>query len=485
MQPRFNQITTFLEVVKPKIIAEAGAFDPEITDFYISNALKHNQRLTYFGLAQSQYLPAIESKLKQLQKANPLLNYFLINLEQEIDLEETYSFFNASNELEFITIPSTEFAFINNVNDVEDFEVCVRMFGNTDCILMDRYIDTNEGALLKTACNGLLPKIKHQVLPIVDAVYENSELINVQLVLTGLIADKVRINNQTSNTQQPKDPNQVQIKTKNALPNEEIQRHVEENVAMLREYGASEVLPCVIHDSIAYMVGGAPSYKKPENMRILRDANKIPGHYIFTSKTAHDYLIEQDIVPFGCILLDPRHHVPDFVTNPHPRVRYFVASQCNPKALENLIKKNAKVYLYHAAVGAGEQDVLKRLECKGAYVAGGSTSMTRGIGMLHIMGFHNFKLFGIDSSYSSKPERVHGINQEKQAMEVEMSDHKTGAKIGQKFWTDAEFIAQCNDIENMMKNWLHLNIENYSEGMVENVFSHLQKHRRKFEDFIK
>jgi hypothetical protein len=482
MQSRFSQIKTFLEITKPKVIAEAGAFDPEITKSIIEGALSFQPFLSYFVLAQPQFIPKLEAELKNIKTQNPSLNCFIIDLSQEIDLAETYSFFNNENTLEFLSLSSVEFAIVNNVTEPDDFIACLTMFQNAPTIIMDRYLGTENEALLKTGCNSILPKIKHQILPVVDAVYENDTLVNIQMVLVGPICDKVKINNQQPN--QPKDPNQVQIKTRNAVPNEQVQEHVEKNILLARKHNIPEVTACEAHDAWAYMIGGGASYKKPENIAALKFTKHQHDHFIFASKTAHDYLIENDIIPFGCILLDPRHHVPDYVKNPHPDVRYFIASQCDPKALENLVEKNAKVYLYHAAVGAGEDAVLKRLGSKGAYIAGGSTSMTRGIGMLYTLGFHNFKLFGIDSSYPSKPERVHGINQEKQAMEVTMSESDTNKNIGDKFWTDAEFIAQCNDMENIMKNWLHLRIENYSDGMMKELFTTLKKRRKQFLDFI-
>ena len=483
MTNRFNQIKQFTNFIKPKIITEVGIDDFDITKKIIDDALVINDELTYFGLGLGQKLSEYENKLQSLKTKYTNFNYFLVNLSDEIDIQQEYTFLDKNGEEVKIKLPHTHLLLCNELNDPQDFVSILNSFNQTPCILLNKVFETDSEELLKKSVNPVLAKIKHLVLPISDSVFIDDDIVNVKLAVTGSVLEYIK---QPANAaEKPANPGQISIQTKNAVPNELIQKNVEENILFARMTGMKEIMPCQIHNSVAYMIGGAPSYKTSENMRILKKSLKEPGHLIFSSKTALSYLLENKIVPYACILLDPREHIPSFVEKTNKDVIYFVASQCHPSTLQYLHKQGVKTFIYHAAVNAGEADVLKKMKTQSPLVGGGSTSVTRGIGLLQMMGFYQFKLFGIDSSYDGKPEKVHGFNQEKQALEVSMSDSKSNQSIGKKYWTDPELIAQANDIEMIMKNWYNIKIENYSGGMMADMFEYLQKQRRIYKDFIK
>lgn len=483
MSNRFFQIQQFIDQIKPSIITEVGIDDFSVTERMIDKTLANQKQVVFFGLGLAAVVQSYESKLLKIKEKNNEFNYFLIDLSQNINVQNEYVVGGKT-----IKITDTELVFCNDINDPNDFMSCLQVFQNCECIILNNFYQTNDEVILAKSLNPVLSKIKHLILPVVDTKMVDLELVNVQLVITGKILQKITAQNQpaqSQNTENMGNNNQVNIKTKNAVPNEQIQKHVEENILFARQMHIKEILPCQIHNGVAYMIGGAPSYKSPDKLKLIRKAQKEPNHYIFSSKTSINFLLENNIKPYACILLDPREHIPTFVEGVNKDVIYFVASQCNPDTIKSLFAQGAKVFLYHAAVNAGEGEVLKRLKTPSPLVGGGSTSVTRGIGLLQIMGFYQFKLFGIDSSYPSKPKKVHGYNQEKPAIEVNMSDSGSNTTIGQKYWTDPELIAQCNDIEMIMKNWFNIKIENYSEGMMGDMFKHLLAQRRNFKDFMK
>lgn len=485
MSNRYKQIKQFIEFIKPKIFTEAGIDDFAETERLIQECFKANDELVYFGLGLPDKINEYEYKLEELKVKIPNLQYFLINLNDEIDLEQNYMITDKKGDMVSLTIKNAHILFCNDLNDVQDFVTCLNTFNKTPCIILNKVYQTEDEELLKRSVNPVLSKIKHITLPVEDSIFVDGDIVNVKLAVTGSILEHIKQGNQSEGTNKPQNPGQINIQTKNAMPNEVIQKQVEDNILFARMTGIKEIMPCQIHNSVAYMIGGGLSYKSPENMRMLKKSLKEPGHLIFSSKTALPYLLENKITPYACILLDPREHIPSFVEKTNNKVIYFVASQCHPDTLQYLHSQGVKVFLYHAAVNAGEAEVLKRMKTISPLVGGGSTSVTRGIGLLQMLGFYQFKLFGIDSSYPTKPERVHGYNQEKQALEVSMSDSKTNSNIGKKYWTDPELIAQANDIEMIMKNWFNIKIENYSEGMMKDMFNYLQSNRRLYKDFVK
>lgn len=238
------------------------------------------------------------------------------------------------------------------------------------------------------------------------------------------------------------------IETRNCVPNEQIISQV--------KYAQSLNLPwvnwCYTHARKAVFVSAGPSW--------FDYLSQIREHYqngdpIFCVKHAHDTLIAEGIIPFGCFLLDPRGHVKDFIENPHPDTRYFVASMCHPTTLERLHRRGAKVFLYHALVGAGEDKVIKQGICFG----GGSCSATRGLYILKAMGFLNYALYGYDSCFFEPPEAVETL---------------TLNVAGKDFTTTAELAAQVQDFEKFIREMPDLNVETYGRGIVPHVHSVLR-----------
>src|SRR3546814_13439771 len=76
-------------------------------------------------------------------------------------------------------------------------------------------------------------------------------------------------------------------------------------------------------------------------------------------------------------------------------------------------------------------------------IGGGSTSATRGISVLNVMGFRRYHLFGYDSCYfdreATEEKAKNGLPK---WFEVEVGNRK--------FITDAELLAQCQDFGKML-----------------------------------
>lgn len=91
------------------------------------------------------------------------------------------------------------------------------------------------------------------------------------------------------------------------------------------------------------IVGGGPSINDcVDEIRALKQR----GVYIVTVNKSHDWALENGIVPWGHVLLDPKEWVAGYVSRPRNDVRYFVASQCHADTFEAL--KDYPVYVWHA-----------------------------------------------------------------------------------------------------------------------------------------
>jgi hypothetical protein len=528
MMQRYKQLYMLIEKMKPVIITEVGVGNGDRAEEMIRSVFKKSNRCVYFGfdlfedateeinreeLNSKKTLPMYEihKRLLKLQEEFPNLFFTLYKgntretLQKFVDKEVILS---NSEGLTIAVKPSqSDFVFIDGGHSIETIRNDYSHFEKCPIVVIDDYYEPDEQGrmpdITKYGANFLLNKYKNlKLLPVKDRIVEGGL---VRFVLGGLGAEKIEVKSIETNNEKDivinKDSSQkeqtvktinfgnpqpgdkkagISIQTRNALSNEDLQAQIEKNCLFMKEKGIEEFKICKNHNLWACLVGGSSSYKKDIYFNKLRKASESRDEVVFASKTSHDYMISKGVIPFGCILLDPRPHVINCFT-PDKRVTYFVASQCHSSVFEKLYNHGCKMYVYHAAVAAGEEKVILKILPEANILPGGSTSQMRGLVLLMGMGFSRFRFFGLDSSYPEKPEKVHGINQEKQPLYIEIASKRTKKPLG-RFWTDPELLAQINDIEHMIKMFANIEIDCQSEGLMKAVLenSYVPKN-----DFVK
>lgn len=256
----------------------------------------------------------------------------------------------------------------------------------------------------------------------------------------------------------------MEIKTKNCIPNELIQAQVKENLFQipkfveLCQYNDEEIVICSAGESL-----------NPDDLRPFVEK----GVKIVAVKHAIDRLTEWGIKPWACVLLDPRPHVEKFVQKPDRDVIYFVSSMVHPSVVKTLLENKCKVFGYHAFVNAGETSVLR----PGDYlVSGGSATATRCISLLNeCLGFQkHFHLFGYDFCHFGKPEKQEFTDEGQQKyVEVTLNEATWANKVSKKtFWTEGQFLAQAKELADLYKGPNPLNITVYGDGIGGWAFKH-------------
>ena len=250
---------------------------------------------------------------------------------------------------------------------------------------------------------------------------------------------------------------EFKVITKNCVPNETVQEQV--RGALARALPTLRI--CRGHDLTAVLCASGPSLT--DSLPAIRDVAARPDVRIVCVKHAHDELIDAGIVPWACILLDPRAHVKDFIENPHPDILYIVATMCHPTTFDRLQLKNANIVTYNACVNAGEEKVLPD---GGFMIAGGSTAAARSIPVLHAMGFRRFVVYAMDSCYREKPDLSKKMEDGKpRYYEVET--------FGRRFWTDAELVAQAQDMDRIIREHHFVDLRVEGDGMIAHMHRHL------------
>ena len=277
-----------------------------------------------------------------------------------------------------------------------------------------------------------------------------------------------------------------EVKTRNCVDDKIIQANVINSLNL--------GLPCIpkmaAHGEMAALMGGGPSIIN--HMETFRRHVRTPGVRVCCVKTSHDLLIDAGIIPWVCLLLDPRAHVKDFIEHPHPEVLYLASSTCNPTTFDRLLSRGAKVWIYHALVGASE-DSLVRMNLETLFkerkrfsdycremgiqpppqmqmgfsdqmVAGGTTAGSRGLAVLHMMGFRKFSLYGFDSCYFEPKD----LKERKADGQAKYQHLNVG---GRNFYTDAELVAQVQDFQHILNGAMpDCTFDIVGEGMVAQLF---------------
>jgi hypothetical protein len=266
----------------------------------------------------------------------------------------------------------------------------------------------------------------------------------------------------------------IQLGTKNCVSNEFIEANLRNNTPRIQHWLA----PCKKHDKVAVYCSGGPSLVADHLDEIREHIRQ--GHYVFCVKHAHDQLIKHGIIPHGCILLDPRNHVQDFISDPHPDITYYVATMVHDTTVTRLLERNAKVVGWVANIHIAEE-VVPQLLKRAILVSGGSGACTRGITVLQLLGFQTIHLYGYDQAFDKCPDADARTN----------AGHKKYVKVveyGREFWTTLEYMAQVNEmkelktlVESQKLSSFGLNFHMHGNGMVPWVWEHQQDRTNRFE----
>ena len=145
------------------------------------------------------------------------------------------------------------------------------------------------------------------------------------------------------------------------------------------------------------LVASAPSVKG--QLELIKKM-KAAGSPIVAIKGAHDWLIDNNVIPDYALAIDPQEHRIAFY-KPQPSVHYMIASQCHPAMFDNL--DGYKVTLWHPYVKKGQD---RPKNCM--LIGGGTTSGLRAISLFYVLGYRQFELFGFDSCNDGELLRVNG-----------------------------------------------------------------------------
>jgi hypothetical protein len=258
----------------------------------------------------------------------------------------------------------------------------------------------------------------------------------------------------------------LDIKIRNCLPHDEIRRNVSDNLALIPQW----VPECRPTNESVIMASGGPRL----------DVDKVAwyarrGHRVVCVKHSLERLLSANVVPWACVLLDPRVHVENFVHNPDRRVNYLVASMVDPRVTMRLLENKCPVWGYHAAVGADEQQYVARGT---PYISYGSASAVRGMFVMKALGFSRFHLMGYDLCHFVKPDLSEKLpDGNKKYLEAVLEQLTWGGgKAVRTFWTEGQLLAQAQEIERIASEKM-LTLTAEGDGVVPWILEHQRRYK--------
>jgi len=225
------------------------------------------------------------------------------------------------------------------------------------------------------------------------------------------------------------------------VPDDLLLRHVEASIRR----GYPQVWPVAPNPHRVALVCGGPSIASTvdELRRLVYEGAKL-----VTVNGAYQWCLEQHLQPRAQIVMDARPTNARFLAPEVPHCRYYLCSQCAPETWD------AVATYPHVAIWHDESDAAVKAALDAYYlgawcgVAGGTTVGTRAIGLLRMLGFLRFDVFGLDSCWLG--DRTHAYPQPENARDKRL--HVTlsavdGSAPARTFTTSPWMLKQADDVQ--------------------------------------
>lgn len=174
------------------------------------------------------------------------------------------------------------------------------------------------------------------------------------------------------------------------------EQEMREQVAFNIQRQLPQAQPHAPNRETVALVCGGPSLAKTE--KELVEAYWA-GAKVVAVNGSYQWCIDRNIRPSAMVMLDARQFNSRFVKTPVSGCKYMLASQCHPDAFD--MCKDRNVTIWHCCSGGNEEyEMLKRYYFDRTFPIGdGTTVAIKAIGLLCMLGFQSFDIFGLDSCW--------------------------------------------------------------------------------------
>ena len=254
----------------------------------------------------------------------------------------------------------------------------------------------------------------------------------------------------------------IHVTPKDCVPDQNLVSNIKKNIKLMDnwlEKGRAH------SDRVIIVSGGAST-----DWSHVKELSRKDNTRVVCVKHSYPHLLKHGIQPWGCVILDPR---PLSGKSTHGIIRkslfnkvdkntiFFLASMTNPSVTRLLKKQGANLWGWHAFSETLRASTDKNRPVRDntiqvseefdippdtTFITGGTCAAMRAIGMMHILGFRTFDLFGYDCIIpepSDKEKKKKERDGRPKYMNVTVDDHK--------FWTTGELLAMAQDCEKLFE----------------------------------
>ena len=477
---RYRQLIELVKHYKPKTILETGTWNGGRAIEMALAAFEFTDTITYYGfdlfedatieLDDEENNKKAHNKMSAVDKR---LSDFASKMKKEKNKTFNYSLSkgNSRETLSKFNKPHIDFALIGGGNSFKTVESDYNNVKKADIIILDHWFREND--------NKEIPDIKYQgVNQLIEKINKTVKVRKEVLpsgdqVLGGGHTHLCLLINNKDLPDTPKSLKQVPIHVnpRDCVPKDYIRNNIKDNIKLINK---DKWIPkCRTHSGKAILVSAGPYLDCNKLKDVIK---KDPEAKVVCVKHSYPTLLENNIIPWACVVLDPRpitgtstHGIvrKELFKTIHNKTKFFVASMTDPSVTNYLINHKANIYGWHAFTESLREpeerkkgihnNTVKLADELGiaegsTLITGGTCAAMRAIGIMHTMGFRQIDLFGFDCCLKDEPTD-------------EMKKETTGAEdeeprpkyfqVGvnnKNYWTTGELLAMAQDCENTFKD---------------------------------
>ena len=497
---RYKQLADTIRFYEPQTILETGTWNGGRAIEMALAALDRNDAIHYIGY--DLFEDATTETDKEEFNAKPhntmeavrkRLDEFKEHIKKEKNKEFSYELHkgNVRDTLEKREEPFiADFALIGSGNSIKTVQHEFDMLSNTPVIMGDHFFTKEDNEKtpddkyqgMKVLFDSVPTKKLHEEKTTDDGWTTFDEKSNVRKyvlpsddkVLGGGRTHLVVFLTDESLPDLPPELKQVPIVVhpRDSVPKEYIRNNIVTNLTHIDKDKWVTKHPA--HKDKAVIVSAGPYIDYAKLEKFIHDN---PGCKVLSVKHALPGLMKNGIIPWGCIVLDPRpitgkstHNIvrKDLFEKTDPSINFFVASMTDPSVTEYLKEKDTHMWGWHAFTDSLREEeeqgkVIEKQQVKlseelgipqgATLITGGTCAAMRGIGMLHTMGFRDIHLFGFDCCRDEPTDEEKtettgdlegGETPKPKYIQVNVKD--------KSYWTTGELLAMAQDCEKVFND---------------------------------
>ena len=497
---RYKQLADTIRFYEPQTILETGTWNGGRAIEMALAALDRNDAIHYIGYDLFEDATTATDKEEfnakphnTMEAVRKRLDEFKEHIKKEKNKEFSYELHkgNVRDTLEKREEPFiADFALIGSGNSIKTVQHEFDMLSNTPVIMGDHFFTKEDNEKtpddkyqgMKVLFDSVPTKKLHEEKTTDDGWTTFDEKSNVRKyvlpsddkVLGGGRTHLVVFLTDESLPDIPPELKQVPIVVhpRDSVPKEYIRNNIVTNLTHIDKDKWVTKHPA--HKDKAVIVSAGPYIDYAKLEKFIHDN---PGCKVLSVKHALPGLMKNGIIPWGCIVLDPRpitgkstHNIvrKDLFEKTDPSINFFVASMTDPSVTEFLKEKDTHMWGWHAFTDSLREEeeqgkVIEKQQVKlseelgipqgATLITGGTCAAMRGIGMLHTMGFRDIHLFGFDCCRDEPTDEEKtettgdlegGETPKPKYIQVNVKD--------KSYWTTGELLAMAQDCEKVFND---------------------------------